>query len=107
MTTPDLFSYSARRHHHTQDPATSREAAANAGKFAHGHAAAVRVVLARRGPATASMLADWLDMDIYQVRRRITDLKHAGYIEPTGKTGLTDAGRRELEYRSTYRSTRP
>lgn len=98
--TPDLFTYSPKRHHHRRGTATEREAAREAQRFATGHAAQVLAAFRNHGPATATEIAARLKMDLYQVRRRITDLKHAHLLLETGQHGRTESGRRELQYRA-------
>lgn len=94
----DLFTWNPHTHHHTGDVGTSVDAAQHARVFAAGHAGIVYDQL-HTGPATASEIANLVGMELYQIRRRITDLSHAGYIIRTGATRPTKSGRQECEWR--------
>ena len=66
---------------HTNDPTTSHEAAVNATRhFRRGHARLVLQAVADHPGWTACELAEVLGMGEYQVRRRLTDLKHDSHI---------------------------
>lgn len=98
--TEDLFQWADRVHHHSNDVHTSVEAARSAKTFANGHA---RIAYNRlkNGPATASEIAADVEMELYQIRRRLTDLHRAGWIERTGITRPTPSNRQECEWRVT------
>jgi len=97
--TQACFTFRVKKHTHRQDPETAWQAALAAKDTAPDHAAQVLACLRRKGQATATELdAAMPDLDLYEIRRRLSDLKDAGRIEPTGKHGLTTKGRRELEY---------
>ena len=93
----DLFEWGDKCHHHTGDPQTSKEAAKAARVFANGHAVIAYKHL-ENSPATATEIAAAAGMEIYQIRRRITDLSHAGKIRRTGATRPTPSGRQECEW---------
>lgn len=93
----DLFEWGDKRHHHTGDPHTSKAAAKAARGFANGHAMIAYKHL-EGSPATATEIAAAAGMEIYQIRRRITDLFHAGKIRRTGTTRPTPSGRQECEW---------
>lgn len=101
MTT-DLFTYRSKAHAHRRGTDTEKEAARRAAPLAKGQAARVLIRLRQMREGSAYDLEPRLDgMDIYAVRRRLTDLKQAGHIVPTGDTATTPSGRRETIYRPT------
>lgn len=100
MTTPDLFTYRPSAHSHREDPDSAWEAAVAAKSFANNQAQRVLARLRVVGDATATELASVMDgLDLYAVRRRLSDLKAAGKVAETGSFGLTESGRRETIYR--------
>ena len=81
---------------HRNDPATSHEAEAavtKSGQRATHALLVLRELKANPAGLTAPEIAAMLRLEIYQVRRRLTDLKDAGLVERTdrvrvwGKTG--------------------
>lgn len=74
---------------HRHDPVSSHNAARAARKFAHGHATRVLAAVRAFPLSTSAELAEAIRMDLYQVRRRLTDLLDAGQIrriDPTDNT---------------------
>ena len=90
---------------HTDDPPTSHTAEANARKrFMRGHAADVLELVRARPAMTASGICEMIQAPrwranfsadhhrrLYQVRRRLSDLRLAGLIERRTEQGDTEA----------------
>lgn len=83
MTTTQTDLFEPTRAYRRTNPETSIEAAHDARRFAGNHAAIVADVLrAHPGGLTCEEIVQRCDLELYQVRRRITDVRrHCGAID--------------------------
>lgn len=82
---------------HRNDPQTSRDAAEKAAPRAGSHAAIILNFLSRDVAYTPSYISSWLANHVdfsqdthtrlYQVRRRLSDLKRKGFAVQDGRVG--------------------
>lgn len=95
MTTQLALDYVDYSHVRASDPATSRDAAARASRFAKSHAATILEAL-RRHPngLTAHEIASITSLNYVQVDRRFIDLERAGHAKRTEQTRGTPSGGR-------------
>lgn len=95
MTTQLALDYVDYTHARTGDPATSRDAAARASRFAKSHAATIREALQKhpRG-LTAHEVAALTHLNYVQADRRFIDLERAGHAKRTEQTRGTPSGGR-------------
>jgi len=63
------------------DPATSKQAAVNAGRFAESHASRILAEL-RKSVATAHRLSELTGLTVVQIDRRLPELERAGLARP-------------------------
>ncbi len=77
------------------DPATSHDAAARVREFGPAQMQQVLSALRRFGKAGAEQIAAATKMDAYSVRKRLSDLEHAGLAQPTETLRTTASGRKE------------
>ncbi len=77
------------------DPATSHAVAAQVSRFARGHYALILETLRRFGEAGAEQIAGAIQLDAYQVRKRLPEMERGGLVTPTNDTRLTATGRHE------------
>jgi predicted Rossmann fold nucleotide-binding protein DprA/Smf involved in DNA uptake len=82
----------------SSDPATSHQAAAQAGGLATEHQRLILDALGQ-GPAGASGIAARCGLSGHQVNKRLTELARAGRIVETGRTVRSASGRGEREWR--------
>lgn len=81
------------------DPATSKDAARQAGGLAAEHQRIILGVMQMRahtGEArdwTADQIAEWCDLDRHQVGRRLGELERNGLVRVTGNQRPTPRGR--------------
>lgn len=90
-----------RTHARTDDPSTSKAAAAQLGESFTSLCNRLLAAL-REQPATAGELADRLKLDVWQVNKRLPDLKDAGLAETTGIERMwLKSHRKQREWRAT------
>lgn len=77
------------------DPDTSWEAAKSMRSAANAQCAAVLNALRQLGTAGAEQIGARCGLPAYAVRKRTSDLEHAGLIATTGETRKTSSGRSE------------
>ena len=82
-------------HSRRTDPATSKEAATAAEKFAKSHAGIILAALREYGACTKDELANLIDLNGTQIARRLPDLFDAGLAKPTGQTRSSESGLQE------------
>lgn len=87
--------FSARTHARSNDPETSREAAARITEFASGHCGKILAALKKHGPQSPQQLAYLVGLNQFQVCRRLPELQKAGVAAPTGVLVETPSGRHE------------
>lgn len=75
------------------DPETSHIAAAGVGEFAHSHIAMIVNSLRLHGEMTADAIASHVDLDKYQICRRLPEAEEIGLVVATGRTEKTASGR--------------
>jgi predicted ArsR family transcriptional regulator len=80
------------------DPATSRQAAAQARELAQQHHRTILAALEQHGPLGKDGIAARTNLTGVAVCRRLTELQRMGRIAPTGRTVLSAAGRSEREW---------
>ncbi len=99
--TPHPKSDFARTHAHSDDPSTSKEAAASAEPSAKSIAQKVLQVVVDAGrPLAVEEIVDRLpDHGHYQVARRVSDLHNAGKIEPSTLVHHNRNGRKAIMWR--------
>ena len=98
MTQPDLF---ALTHAHRGDPETSVDAAIHAKEFASGHCEIIHRVLQHHPHGlTSHEISDLIDIDYYEVARRMSDLQHAGRVEDSGERRMNPSGRMAAVWRA-------
>ena len=93
----------SREHARSNDPATSHLAAASVKVSAKTLAAAILRELQRSGPGTFSEVARRLALGEQQVWKRISDLKRAELIEPTGELRQGSSGRYQTVWKAKQR----
>lgn len=81
------------------DPATSHVAAESAKDLRDRHQGVILACLKAHGPLGKDGIAARTRLDGVQVCRRLTELQRAGYIEPTGATVPSTAGREERQWK--------
>lgn len=82
----------------SSDPATSHQAAAQAGGLATKHQRQILAALLE-GPAGASGIAARCGLLSHQVNKRINELARDGRIVQTGRVVTSSSGRGEREWR--------
>jgi hypothetical protein len=82
------------------DPPTSHQAAASARELQAQHHRVIVACLKRHGPLGKDGIAARTGLTGVAVARRTAELERAGFIQPTGKTVLSTAGRHEREWRA-------
>jgi len=87
--------FDTHAHCRASDPITSKEAAGRVREFAKGQCAEILALLKRYGPMSPEQIAAHIDIDSYSVRKRLSDLQHAGKASPNGMTCSTVSGRRQ------------
>jgi predicted ArsR family transcriptional regulator len=87
----------------SSDPATSHQAAAQAGGLASKHQRQILAALLE-GPAGASGIAARCGLLPHQVNKRLTELSRAGLIVQTGRVVTSSSGRGEREWQVTAAS---
>ena len=92
--------FEARTHARSFDPATSHEAAERVREFAAGHCALILQALLDHGPMTPEQVGERVNLDAYQVRKRLPELERAGLAKPTGQTAPTISGRSQRVWRA-------
>ncbi len=99
--TPHPKSDFTRTHAHSDDPSTSKEAAASAETSAKSIAETVlrKLVEVGRPMAVEEIVERLPDHGHYQVARRVSDLKKAGKIEPSTLTHRNRNGRKATMWR--------
>lgn len=78
---------------------TSYDAARKANETAGGYRERTAAALSEHGPMTADEIAQALDVSILTIRPRVTELRHAQRIEPTGQRRKTAAGNTAIVWR--------
>lgn len=75
------------------DPETSHISAAGVGEFANNHITMIVNALREHGEMTADAIATHIDLDKYQICRRLPEAEETGLVVATGRTGKTASGR--------------
>jgi predicted ArsR family transcriptional regulator len=81
------------------DPTTSHEAAEQV-STASNHFQTIHLALIEHGPMGKDEIAFWTDLDPNAVARRLPELQKLGIVTLTGKTVLSNAGRKEREWKA-------
>ena len=87
-------------HARRTDPDTSHDSAGRVREFAGGQCADILLRLRRFGPLGAEQIAAIIGIDAYAVRKRLSDLEHAGLAYPFSETRKTASGRSERIWRA-------
>jgi predicted ArsR family transcriptional regulator len=96
--TLDIFA--PRKHARAEGPATSMAAAESMRFKAGSLCTRIYECLRDHGPATQTTLAKRLDMDRQAVNKRLSDLRDAKMIEPSGETQPGPSGRPQTIWRA-------
>ena len=75
------------------DPETSHIAAACVSEIANSHVAMIVNALHEHGEMTADAIASHIELDKYQICRRLPEAEEMGLVVATGRTGKTASGR--------------
>lgn len=102
-----LKEWEAHEHARVSDMATSHAAARSMRIAATTYAARILADLRERGPGNFSMIAARMQLAPAQVWRRLSDLKNAKLIEPTGTPLAGATGRKQTVWRACANSTPP
>lgn len=87
----------------SSDPATSHEAAEDAGELDERHRRQIMAALLD-GPAGVSCIARRCGLNSHQVGKRMAKLERDGRIVQTGRTVTSSSGRGEREWQATAAS---
>lgn len=99
-----MSNFDPSKHHHTNDPQTSVDAAESvAANIAATQARIVYQTLKEIGPATAGVISEKCDLDYYQVCRRLPDLLEVAMVERTGEVRRNKSGRNACVWRAVIR----
>jgi len=80
------------------DPQTSKDAAVEIQQAAKQHFAKIHDVLTQFGPLGKDGIAYFSLMDGNQIARRLPEMKRLGMVDLTGKTVISNSGRKEREW---------
>jgi predicted ArsR family transcriptional regulator len=80
------------------DPITSYETSDNV-DFAGQHYDKILGALTKYGPLGKDGIANYTKLESNQVARRLSEMQKLHFIEPTGQTVKSNAGRSEREWR--------
>jgi hypothetical protein len=81
------------------DPITSHQAAESIKKIAPHHMQAIHDCLHQYGPRGKDGIARITKLGANQVARRLPEMAKMGLVEQTGEIVLSDAGRKERQWR--------